>query len=318
MSTNSQSRKWCFVLNNPLVYGLTREEIIQILMLFFPEYFCLSDEISSTGTPHTHGFIYAKSPIRFNTLQARLKIAHIEKAYGSVKENRDYILKEGKWADTDKAETKIEGSFYEYGNIPEESEEKNPIQSTLIKNIYEGKKTAEIIEANPAFVFKAKDIEILRQTLLANRYCKEFRNINVTYLYGASGTGKTKSIYANNPADEICRITDYRNGKSILFDNYTAQDILVFEEYASQLPIEDMLNYLDIYPLNLPARYSDRVACYTKVYITSNLPLEKQYLDIQRTKPETWKALLRRIHHIYEFRDDGSTHEIRKEFYHEQ
>ena len=34
-----------------------------------------------------------------------------------------------------------------------------------------------------------------------------------------------------------------------------------------------MLNYLDIYPLYLPARYTDRVACYHHVYITSNAPL---------------------------------------------
>ena len=202
MSNNSQARKWLFVINNPQKYGLTREVLIEILMLFSPQYFCLADEIASTGTPHTHGFIYSSpSPIRFSTLKNRLKnIAHIEKAYGTVKQNREYILKEGeKWAGTDKAETKIEGSFYEYGYMPDESEEKAPIQSALIKEVYDGKRTAEIIENNPAFVFKVKDIEILRQTLLAERYSKEFRHLDVTYLYGASGTGKTKSIYDKHP-----------------------------------------------------------------------------------------------------------------------
>ena len=57
-----------------------------------------------------------------------------------------------------------------------------------------------------------------------------------------------------------------------------------------------MLNYLDIYPLMLPARYSDRVACYSKVYITSNVPLEDQYGDVQIVHPATWQAFLRRIH----------------------
>ena len=32
------------------------------------------------------------------------------------------------------------------------------------------------------------------------------------------------------------------------------------EEFNSQIPIEAMLNYLDVYPLLLPARYSDRTA----------------------------------------------------------
>ena len=52
-----------------------------------------------------------------------------------------------------------------------------------------------------------------------------------------------------------------------------------------------MLNYLDIYPVMLPARYYDRVACYTTVYIPSNIPLEQQYTEIQRSNLEAWNTL---------------------------
>ena len=76
-----------------------------------------------------------------------------------------------------------------------------------------------------------------------------------------------------------------------------------------------MLSYLDIYPVYLPARYSDRVACYDTVYITSNLPLEQQYVIEQTDRPETWKAFLRRIHTVVEYRADGSTVEHKKEGY---
>lgn len=72
-----------------------------------------------------------------------------------------------------------------------------------------------------------------------------------------------------------------------------------------------MLNYLDIYPLQLPARYHDRVVCYTTIYITSNIPLEKQYVDIQRYQPETWRAFLRRIHNVIEFMSDGTTRTLK-------
>ena len=70
--------------------------------------------------------------------------------------------------------------------------------------------------------------------------------------------------------------------------------------------------YLDIYPLHLPARYNDRVACYTKVYLTSNLPLEKQYRAEQWDRPETWRAFLRRIHNVIEYLPDGSTVQHKK------
>lgn len=53
------------------------------------------DEIATTGTKHMHIFIYSKSPIRFSTLKNRFPVAHIDKANGSVMENRDYLRKEG-------------------------------------------------------------------------------------------------------------------------------------------------------------------------------------------------------------------------------
>ena len=108
------------------------------------------------------------------------------------------------------------------------------------------------------------------------------------------------------PPRSIYRVTNYRATRGISFDGYHGQDVLVFEEFSSQIPIEDMLNYLDIYPLTLPARYTDRIACYTKVYITSNIPLEEQYRDIQRVQMETWRAFLRRITNVVEYLPDGT------------
>lgn len=244
---------------------MTHDKIKMCTHRFMPDYFCLADEISSTGTYHIHLFIYSSSPIRFSTLKDRFPIAHIEKAYGTVKENRDYIMKAGKWENSEKAETSIEETFEEWGHIPEEKAEKNPVNYQLIQDIQEGKRTAEIIEKTPSLAFRVKDIDTLRQTLLAEKYSKEIRKLEVTYLYGATGTGKTKGIYDKFPSGEICRITNYRNG-NVYFDSYAGQDVLVLEEFCSQISIEDLLNILDIYPLMLPAQYSDKVACYTKVF----------------------------------------------------
>lgn len=90
---------------------------------------------------------------------------------------------------------------------------------------------------------------------------------------------------------------------TVKIDGYHGQSVLVFEEFASQIPIEDMLNYLDIYPLMLSARFNDKVACYDMVYITSNISLGEQYSEVQYYKPETWKAFLRRINFLVEYTD---------------
>lgn len=310
---NSQSRKWNITINNPETVGLNHKAIVEKLKLFCPRYYCLADEIATTGTPHTHIFLLSDSPIRFSTIKNRLPVAHIERAYGSAQDNRDYVRKGGKWADSDKAETVVAGTFQEWGDMPSEKAEKAPLMVQVIEDIKNGKTTAQIIEDNPALAFRVSDIDKLRQTLLADKYMRENREVEVTYIYGATGAGKTRSIFEKHSPMDVCRITNYGSKRGINFDGYSAQPVLVFEEFASQIPVEDMLSYLDIYPVYLPARYSDRVACYTQVYITSNIPLEQQYTDVQWERWETWKAFLRRIGKVVEYKADGSIVTHKKE-----
>lgn len=312
MENNTQARKWTLVINNPLEAGLDHAAIREILHRFAPSYFCMADEIATTGTYHTHIFLLAPSPIRFSTIKNRFPTAHIEKAYGSAKANRAYILKEGHWADTDKAETSVSGTFEEWGDLPAEKEEAAPEMFKLIQDLRAGKSVMEIIEDNPKLAFRIREIETLRQAILEEKYSAENRALEVTYLYGASGTGKTRGIFEKHDRKSICRITDYGGRNGVRFDAYHCQDVLVLEEFHSQIPISAMLNYLDIYPLTLPARYTDRIACYTKVYITSNIPLEEQYRDIQRYQMETWRAFLRRVQNVIEYLRDGSTVQHKK------
>ena len=92
--------------------------------------------------------------------------------------------------------------------------------------------------------------------------------------------------------ENVFRVTDYHHP----FDTYEGQDVIVFEEFNSSITIQDMLNYLDGYPVKLPARYTDKVASFTKVYITSNLQLTMQYPNVQEERLQnmarqtnTWK-----------------------------
>ena len=312
MGNNTQGRKWLLVINNPAEAGLDHAKLTEILHRFSPSYFCMADEIATTGTYHTHIFFCAPSPVRFSTIKKRFPTAHIEKAYGTPKENRDYITKSGQWADTSKAETSVPDTFEEWGTLPADNEDKAPEMFQLMQALRSGKSTMEVIEEHPNLAFRIREIELLRQTILAEKYSVEKRKLDVTYLYGASGAGKTWGIFERHDPREICRITDYGGRNGVRFDTYRYQDVLVFEEFHSQIPIDSMLNHLDIYPHTLPARYTDRTACYTKVYITSNIPLEEQYRDIQRYQLETWRAFLRRIHNVIEYLPDGSTVQHKK------
>ena len=162
----------------------------------------------------------------------------------------------------------------------------------------------------PSCGCKSSEISAVRAVRMCERCGTESRDVRGHGVDGESGTGKTWGILEKHPAKDVCRITNYGGRNGIRFDAYETQPVLVFEEFHSQIPIGDMLNYLDKYPLMLPARYNDKVACYTTVYITSNTPLDRQYLDIQQNEPETWNAFLRRIHSVTEYRKGKPPREV--------
>ena len=138
----------------------------------------------------------------------------------------------------------------------------------------------------------------MRQQFLEDKFKSTFRILETTYIHGSAGTGKTRFIMEKYGYENVFRITNYERG---MFDAYKGQRVLVFEEFRSSLKIEEMLNLLDGYPLQLPCRYNDKTACYEIVYIVTNIPFTEQYKKIQAEQPKTWDAFKRRIHHIIDF-----------------
>ncbi|MDR0752376.1 MAG: hypothetical protein LBF12_07370 [Christensenellaceae bacterium] len=141
-------------------------------------------------------------------------------------------------------------------------------------------------------------IEKFRQDILQEQYGSKFREVKVTYIYGITRLGKTTYVYDKYPIKDICRVNDYKVGT---FENYHSQKVLVLDEFTGLLSIAFMNNLLDRYPLELPARFSNRTACFTEVYIISNLPLSALYTETQNAQPEVYKAFTSRIHEIIHF-----------------
>lgn len=304
MDKDVQSKKWNLTINNPDDHGITAEGLKDILHNMPLIYTCFRKEISTTGTPHFHVYILTKSAMRFSTLKRRFDVAHIEKAQGTSQENRDYIRKEGKWADTDKAETSVPDSFWEYGDMPSPAEEKSPDKAIIIALIRAGYTDVEILDINPGFAFKLKDMALLRQTLMSDKYHEECRKVTVIYMYGPNAEAMTNYIYSQYVARDICRIISFK-GKSITFDSYTAEDVLLLERFRSDIPLRDVLNYCSGYPTMLPARYADRAACYTRLYITSDLAPDLQYTSGEYSVARV-KEFFNRIDEVIEFMEDGT------------
>lgn len=311
-----QARKYNITLNNPLemIPPMTHEQIKQeVGKLGSVLYWCMSDEVGLTEqTPHTHIYLYSASPIRFSTVKNRFSQGHIESAYGTSEENRDYILKAGKWEKTHKMETSVKGTFEEYGEIPAKEKMSAKGELQFIYDMLEsGLRTAEILRVFPQAMKYLDKIDRARQLLIEEEYRDTWRELMVVYIFGKTETGKTRSVMEEYGYGNVFRVTDYTHP----FDSYKNQKTIIFEEFRSSLRIQDMLNYLDGYPCELSARYNNKIACYENVYIISNVPLEQQYVNIQGESPATWQAFLRRIQEVVYYDDTGMTmvyHSVRE------
>jgi len=259
----------------------------------------MSDEKAKSGTLHTHVFIVCSSPVRLNTIINRFNGAHIEIAKGSCQQCRDYVFKEGKWTYDEKSETNLHDSHEEFGQMPNERlGERNDL--TIIYDLVKQRlSVSEIIDLYPKYIFQIEKIERAIQMVRQEQNKNTFRNLDVTYVFGATDLGKTRWIMEYYGYENVFKVTDYTHP----FDGYKSQDVIMFDEFRSSLKIRDMLNYLDGYPLELPCRYANKTALFTKVYIVSNIKLEAQYENVQEGEPPTWQAFLRRIHKVKEYTD---------------
>lgn len=303
MEDKTRSRKWLLTINNPAEHGYSHDYIKSALASFKAvKYWCMCDEVGGKNNVyHTHLFIMGNNGILFSTVKKKFPKAHIDYCRGLAQENRDYVCKEGKYKGTSKEETNIKDTFEEMGDCPVEKPGQRSDLVDLYDMIKSGMDNYDILENDPTYMMQLDKIDRCRQIVKEKEFRSKFRELQVEYWSGKTGTGKTKTIMERYGYDEVFRVTSYRYP----FDNYRGQDVIIFEEFFDSLSIQEMLTLLDGYPLDLPCRYNNKTACYTKVYILSNVDLTDQYRDVQIHSKETWNAFLRRIHAVKIFDDHG-------------
>ena len=315
-----RNRKYLLTINNPEKKGLTKEKIIKNIKKFSCKYFCLCAETGSQGVYHWHVFINYKNAIAFDTIKQNFPTAHIDAVLGTSKQNRAYILKSApehnkkedgsyKYKDSSGKEHKginHEATFYEFGECPDEQQGNRSDLERMYSLVKEGYTDSEILEACGETAIKYIDkIQKLRHVYLIDKFSGERRlDLKVNYITGKTGAGKSRDILDEHGGRNVYRVTDYQHP----FDSYQLQPVIVFEEFRSSLRLQDMLNYLDIYPVTLPARYSPRVACYDTVFVVSNWSFEQQYAEIQKDSEQrsTYEAWIRRFNgFVKEYYDVG-------------
>lgn len=306
---DTQANAYIMTCNNPAAKGYETHTPIKDLLMDIPkiDYWCLCDEIGlEKQTPHIHIYFHATQGIRHSTLRNKFVGMDIQAALGNAQQCRDYIRKEGAYIDSEKKETNLIDTFEEWGNLPVSKQGRRTDLELMYDLVKDGKSDSEILEICPETAIKHIDkIAKLRLTYLRDKYKSQRRlDLKVHYITGKTGKGKSRDILDEYGDENVYRVTDYQHP----FDSYQCEPVLVFEEFRSSLRLQDMLNYLDIYPVTLPARYSPKQGCFDTVIVVSNWDFDQQYGEVQKDleQKSTYEAWVRRFNgHVKVYTDSG-------------
>lgn len=294
MSTNpTRSRNWILTV---AVDKMDREEICDALKDY--RYSGQMEEAAS-GFLHWQIMVQSDNAIRFDALKKKMPTAHIEAMKGSTQQLYDYCNKES---------TRIEGTSLSNGVMTLSN--RGATRKTLEdfrSEVRAGARVSDVIRSNALTGAQINALREYSNALTEEKYGNCTRDIEVFYLHGTSGTGKTSMIYETYEPRDIYRVTNYKHP----FDAYEGQDVLVLDEFYESISFGYLLDVLDRWPLQLQARYGDKWAAFTTVWIISNRQLKDQYKYKRETAPEEYAPWLRRITHAYtltadEFKCDDS------------
>lgn len=217
-----KSVAWCFTINN-----WTQLEYDAIIKYNF-DYLIIGKEVGENGTPHLQGYCRKNTQVRFKALVKLMPRAHIECARGDADDNIKYCSKDG--------------DFEEIGERPKGQGKRTDLD--LVKETI--KKTGKIRDV----VDIATNLQQIKIAEMIIKYIEPKRDWkpNVIWIYGKSGTGKSRRAYEMLP--EAFRKS---NSTRQWWDGYDAHSDVIIDD----VKFEDQKYYLSL--LELLDRYECRI-----------------------------------------------------------
>ncbi|AJD07544.1 replication-associated protein [Sewage-associated circular DNA virus-25] len=251
----SSSSRWVFTVNNP---GAWRPHYDVTAMQFL----VFQMEQGASGTPHIQGYVRFTHPKKLEAAKRALvcEEAHMEIANGNEGQCIDYCTKE---------DTRIGGPWV-YGTQKRDAGRKgsrSDLQAVAEAAQKPGVSMRQLAREFPAQVIKYSQ-QIERYMALVEDEVPIERDIFVHVIWGPTGTGKTHRVRHGIPQRDLYVVNGKGRG---CFDQYAGQKALVLEEFEpNEWSINEVKTLLDKWTCPLNARYSNKTARWTQVFITSN------------------------------------------------
>nr|ALE29551.1 replication associated protein [Lake Sarah-associated circular molecule 8] len=105
--------------------------------------------------------------------------------------------------------------------------------------------------------------------------------------WGSTGTGKSRRAWAEAGDDAYPK-----DPRTKFWDGYQGEANVVMDEFRGVIAVGNLLRWLDRYPVRVEVKGSSRVLLCKSMWITSNLPPEQWWPDLDA---ETFAAFRRRV-----------------------
>lgn len=283
--------RFVFTINN-----YTDDEY-QWLTTIFPQHYnpswlIVGKEVGENGTPHLQGACILGGQRAFSTVKMwpGFRRAHLETMRGKPEDSRRYCTKEDLQA-------------YEHGTLP--SPGKRNDLHIAVEAINDGTSLREMAlgDHGVAVVKFYKGLTVLRS--LRSNPRDPAKPPLIYWLYGQTGTGKTKCAWEFG--------IDYAPGADVYvshgtlqwFDGYDGQSVVIFDDFRFKgLSFAFLLRVTDRYPMSVPfkggfANWNPEVIIFTTPHSIRDT-FEKRLVH----RPEDVGQLERRVTREFRFPDD--------------
>lgn len=258
-----RGRAWVFTKNN-----CSDDSFLDELALKYAV--CGKEKAPTTGTPHLQGYVYFHNARTASQVRQMLPGCHIEKAKGNARSNLTYCSKGG--------------DYREIGDRPLDPTEKGRKEIDRYATAWARAREGNLEEIDA-------DIRVRCYTTLRRierDYMPPVQSLEGTcgiWVYGESGSGKTRGVLAKYPE---C----FPKPRTVWWDGYQSEEVVLIDDidkYDVRLG-GNLKHWADFCPFIAQTKGSSIKIRPKKIIVTSQYRIEDIWED-----PETRDALRRRF-----------------------
>lgn len=269
VAKNSKSAKaFLLTCNDESVFT----DVIAYVRSLSPNYMIACRENAPT-TGHVHMHLYAQFVNARRLSFKKLCGAHVDVCRGSCQQNIDYVKKDGDII-VEEGTPRFKGgvTIQDVKSMPKEQRNELPIQMyNIVRKLNDDEN---------------KDISPLDY----------YKNIDVFYVYGESGSGKTKWCIDDMVKNNVATFNEVKydgsfwhgvkeNGKVALYDDWR----------DSQMKPAEFINFIDYNRHVMNVKGGSVRNGYERIYITSVQPPEEIYKSVNGEPRKQWERRMKII-----------------------